>query len=565
MFEGIVINKGLSINKVFVKEVKNVRIEFREVQNVGRELDRLESARKIVEEELNKKYEKTLELLGEEEAKIYKTHLKTLNSSILVGQVKKDVQEKKINAEFLLNRIRRKYSNMYDNVVDNFLKKKSDSIQYVIRIMILKLLNFETNNLSDYVEGSILLAKHISKNDYLQLADKKIAGIIVEDTSKYSYAKILAEAQNIPLIAGVKNISRYVETGDSLILDCNEVGLIILNPRDEEALMYKKMLQFNNDELELDSFLQDMEDEDDDYVLVSSIENNDVLKKQWPVKLGFIKTEFSYIGREEAPSVDELVSTYEEIIKKNGTTNPITFRVLDVSSEQDIPFVYNVKERNPSLGLRGSKWLLNNREILLDQLVAILLATKEDNVNIAFPNLTHYSQLLEIKLALDEAKMMANISVEKELKLGLIVDTPAAALMIENISDDIDFVLIDSTKLTELIEGVDRNNDYVNEAYDPMSPSVIKFIYHTVQNAHNEGLFVSIMGVLAEDGGRIPLLMGMGVDQIIIDKALKNGRWYVYKTVKAHWNDIVESCILSKSSYNVTMIVNKELTKLTTL
>ncbi len=565
MFEGIVINKGLSIEKVFVKEVKNVRIEFREVQNVNRELDRLEEARKIVEEELNKRYEKTLQLLGEDEAKIYKTHLKTLNSSVLIGQVRKDVQEKKINAEFLLNRIRRKYSSMYLNVGDNFLKKKSDSIQYVIRMLILKLLRFETNNLFDFVEGSILIAKHISKNDYLQLADKDIAGIIVEDSGKYAYAKILAETKKIPLIVGVKNVSRYAPTGTRIIMDCSKIGVIILNPRDDEIIMYEKMVQFNNDELELDTFLQDMVNEDSNYILVSSTENKDAIKKQGPVKLGFVKTEFSYIGKEKAPSVSELVKEYEEIIENNITTNPLTFRVLDVSSEQDIPFAYNIKEKNPSLGLRGSKWLLNKREILIDQLLAIMLATKEENVNIAFPNVTHYSQLLEVKLVLDEAKLLANASIEKEVKLGLIVDTPAAALMIETLSDDIDFVLIDSTKLTELIKGVDRNNEFVNEAYDPIDPSVLKFIYYTVQNAHNEGLFVSIMGVLAGDGSRIPMLIGMGVDQIIMDNSLKNGRWYVFKTVKEHWNGVVEDCIECKSSYNVTMIINEELTKITTI
>ncbi len=565
MFEGIVINNGLSIENVFVKEVKNVRIEFREVQNISRELDRLEEARKIVEEELKGKYERTLQLLGEDEAKIYRTHLKTLNSSILVGQVKKDIQEKKINAEFLLNRIRRKYYNMYGDVGDSFLKKKSDSIQYIIRMLILKLLRFETNNLFDYIEGRILIAKHISKNDYLQLADKKITGIIVEDSSKYAYAKILAETQKIPLIVGVKNISKYVDNSARVILDCSKIGVIILNPRDDEVRMYEKMVQFNNDDLELDSFLQDVMGEDEDYILTSSIENKEVLKKQGPVKLGFIKTEFSYIGREKAPSVEELVKDYEEIIEKNDTIKPITFRVLDVSSEQDVPFAYNIKESNPRLGLHGSKWLLNNREILINQLLAIIIATKNYDVNIAFPNITHYSQLLEIKLALDEAKLLANVGVEKEVRLGLIIDTPASALSIENFSDEIDFVLIDSTKLIELIKGVDRNNEYVSDDYDPISPSVLRFVYNIVEDAHHEGLSVSIMGVLSNDGSRIPLLIGMGVDKIIIDGVIKNSRWYVFKTVKEHWNEVVERCIECKSSYNVRMILNEELTKITSI
>ncbi len=564
MFEGIVINKGLAIGKIFVKENINVRIEFREVDNIKREIAKLEQARELVEKDIQIKYEKTVNLLGEEEAKVYKTHLKTLNSPILMGQVKKDIQEKKINAEFVLNGIRRKYMDMYSRVNDSFLMKKSDSIQYVVKMMILKMLEFETDNLSEFQDGSILIADTINKSDYLKLANKDIKGIIIEDRGGYAYAKILGEMKNIPVIVGVQNISRYVSNNNEVILDCADIGIIILNPTSYEMNTYEKIVQFNGSELDLDELLKNISDDvKDDFILhsIDSLPNSNAENKG---RVGFINTEFSYIGRVEPPKVKELVEDYKSVLRDFDRQSPVIFKVLDTNSERNISFVYNAQEKNPLMGLRGSRWLLNERQIMIDQLVAMMIATGDEEIHIAFPNVVNYNQILEIKLAIDEAKIFAQLGMDKIVKVGVIVDTPSAGLLIEAFCEDIDFVIIDSTKITEFIKGIDKNNRYVNESYEVICPSVIKFMLNTIRTAHKEGLFVCVLGDIVRDL-TIPLLIGMGVDKIITDKELKNANWYVYKTDKEHWSDVVDNCISKKSSYQVSMILNEEIMKITTL
>ncbi len=561
MFEGIVINKGLAINKTFVKKINNVKIEYRNIGNVEGEIQKLDRAKKLVCKHLEEIHEKTLKLLGEEEANIYTNHLKTLNSSILVGQVKKDIEEQSANAEFILNKIRKKYVKMYSNVDDVYLKRKSDSIQYVIRMLILEIMDFDTNNLDDLDEACILVSKTMSKNDYLKLANKDLKGIILEDSNKYAYAKILGETLKIPVIVGVKDASKRIRTGEKLILDCAGLGNIVLEPSEEEVQIYEKMLQFDNNENETEEFLSKIL-EDNDRRLVSSIVNTSGLANNDDLKVALVKTEFSYIGRNQIPKFADLVEDYEKIYASDAVALPLVFRALNVNSEHEIPFSYRIRERNPLMGLRGSKWLLSHRKIMVEQIAAIIKASGDATPQILFSNIGNYNQIIEIKVVIEEAKILAGVDDDKEVKIGVEIDNPSSAILLKTFSDEIGFVIINSSKLTEFLKGVDKSNEYANLDYDVLCPSVIKFIFDTIQAAHEDGLFVSVMGDITKDIKIFPLLLGMGVDQIIVEERYKNAWWYIHKTDIKKWREILTRCMEVNSSYNVSMIINEEITKM---
>ncbi len=561
MFEGIVINKGLAINKTFVKEINNVKIEYRNIENVEAEIQKVDKARDLVCKRLEEIHQKTLRLLGEEEAAIYTNYLKTLNSSILVGQVKKDIEEQGANAEFILNKIRKKYVKMYSTVDDLFLKRKSDSIQYIIRMLILEIMDFDTNNLDDLADGCILVSKTMSKNDYLKLANKNLEGIILEDSNKYAYAKILGETLKIPVIVGVKDASRRIKSGEKLILDCTGLGNIVLEPSMEELKIYEKMIQFASSENETEEFLTKIL-EDNDNRLVSSILNVNELNNNGDLKIGLVKTEFSYIGKNIVPKFDDLVDEYEKVYASSSILSDVIFRVLSINSEHDIPFAYRIRERNPLMGLRGSKWLLNHRKIMVEQIAAIIKASGENTPYIAFSNISNYNQVIEIKVVVEEAKMLAGVDDDKAIKIGVEIDNPSSAILLRTFSDDIAFVIINSTRITEFLKGIDKSNEYANLDYDVLCPSVIKFVFDTIQSAHEEGLFVSIMGDITKDIKNFPLLLGMGTDQLIVDERYKNAWWYIHKTDVKRWRSILKNCIEEKSSYNVAMIINEEITKM---
>ncbi len=562
MLVGVSVNSGIATAKIFKKKIDTIKIEMRQVDNIQRELSRIDEARDAVEKILIQYRQKALDILGEEEAAVYKTHIGTIKGSILVGQVKKDIQEKHNNAEYILNLVKQKYEKMYAKVNDPFLKKKSDSIKYVIECLIRKLLGMELGDLQKVPDGVILVADSITKNDYLNIKDSNLSGIVLESLSKSNYARMLGSELSIPVIIGAKDIMSEANDGDELTIDAFK-GMVIINPSKEQKESYEEIENIEQSKevvsaqdivntqtkdgksIALSFCLDDMEKAED----ISHYES-----------VGIVKTEFSYVGKKHKPDVNDLEYSYKQIVK-NGNGIPITFRVLDVTSHDDLPYFYSAKEKNPELGLRGTRLLFFEREAFTEQLNAILKSADNNKVRIAFPNVVSYNELLEIKMLIEEVKRKDKSLHAVNVEIGLIIDTPASGLLVKVLGQEVDFIMIDSTKLIQLLKAVDKDNETVNELYDIYCPSVLSFMKDVIEKAHELKKDVSMIGDMTRYSRFLPMLVGLGVDEIVLGEDVNRAKWIVSKTSVSHWKEVISKCIRTKSSYEVNAILFDEISK----
>jgi len=566
MLRGIGIAEGIVIATALVKAETKIEIVEKNIDDVDAEVDRLTDAVYKYTNQLEKTYKKTLNVLGEEEAAIHKNHLTILRDSVMIGGVKKQIRDKGINAECILDEVKRKYETIYIRMDDDFLRKKAEYIKNITEGIIRQLEETDTIAFDDVHSPCILVGKSLDAADTIDLDKQYIQGILLEDRNKTSHGAALAKNWKIPCILGVKNLSERIVTGDQLIID-GKKGEITVNP-DKSTLQYFK--DKLNRERELDEIYSTYIGKEtvtkDHYKLsldgiVSKPDEVLFAFENGADQIGLFRTEVLFVGREVQPDEEEQFQTYKEAVRY-AKGNEICFRTFDCNGKSDLPYIHLPEENNPALGFFSTRIALANRDILLTQVKAILRAGVTGNVRFVIPMVSSIDELLDIQLLIEDAKLILEEEgklFNRNMKYGIVLETPSVAIITPFFAQDVDFIQVDVDDMLQYVTGTDPTNEMVFELYDEFHPGFLRILRSIIRLSHREGTGICFSGSLCTHELLVPIFLAMGVDQLIVPyKEIPRVRWEINNSIKKDWDTILEEVAKMPSGKSIKHHLEKK-------
>jgi len=565
MIKGIGAVEGIVIGKAFIKHEEAMKVAYKRIEDVDHEVKRFNQASEQCRINLERRYNKTLNILGKEEAEVYRRHLRVFDGSILLGQVRKEIQERRNNAEYILFEVMKKYARMYDRVEDKFLKKKSQSIRYIAEQIIKELIGIDFTGLADIDGPAIIFAKELDSNDAVHLDKSQILGIVTEKGGKNSYSALIAANFNVPAVLDAKKIMDQVKINDEVIID-GKKGEVWINPDQGTKERYLRIL---NKEKELEGIYKAFADKEtrtlDGYelILTGVIEHTNRIKQSvsdGAEMIGLLKTEFLFFGRDAMPTEEKQIEAYQEALTLAGN-HQIVFRTLAATSESNLPYIYMHKERNPAMGQRSVRLLLSERDLLRIQFKALLKASSFGSVQIVFPMMTSMEELLDMKLILEEAKIgldEVGVPYDHQIQIGMMVSTPVMAMSTDLFAREVDFLMIGSNDLVQFMTATDLSNKFVANRYDIFHPGILRMLQQIVLLAHREGTKISIVGDTADKDILLPFLIAIGLDQICMkSQVIAKARWAISRIDKSIWEKKIDYILEMSSGSEVKDYLEK--------
>jgi len=520
--------KGKSIlNKVAIGRIlyhkKNERQVTREsVEDTKAELDRYEKAVEAAEKELDVLYEKACEEVGAVNAAVFEVHRMMLTDEDYRDSVYNIITGQKVNAEYAVAVTGDNFSRLFSEMEDEYFKARAADVADVSE-RLLKILAGGKSMAQGLLEPVILVAYDLAPSETVQLDKSKLLGFVTEQGSVNSHTAILARTMDIPALVSVQVKEEW--NGKTAVID-GETGTLYLDPDPETMRAMKAKMEKEDREKKLLLELKDKDDVTLDGTRVklygnigSAADVAEVLKYN-AAGIGLFRSEFLYLEKETYPTEEEQFAAYRHVAEMMAGKEVI-IRTLDIGADKQAEYFELGQEENPALGFRALRICLKRPEIFKTQLRAIYRAAAFGKISMMFPMVT---SLWEVK----RAKEIAG-EVQEELKshgvpfgevsIGIMVETPAAAILSEELAKEVDFFSIGTNDLIQYTLAVDRQNDRLEEFYDPHHPAVLRLIEQVVRNGHSAGCMVGICGELAADTGLTETFLKMGVDELSVSPA----------------------------------------------
>ncbi|RXM74458.1 phosphoenolpyruvate--protein phosphotransferase [Clostridium tetani] len=520
MLKGISASNGIAIGKAFILKIGDVEIIKETIKDGEEENQRFITALEKGKKQLSKIMKNAKEKLGEEKSKIFEAHLFMLDDPEFTGQVSEKILKQKINAEYALKSTSEELVAIFEQIEDDYMRERVVDIKDVTNRILRILTGNEGISISEIEEESILIGYDLTPSDTAQIDKNKILGFATEIGGVTSHSAIIARSIGIPSVLGVGKEIEEIKNGELIILDGNK-GLIITNPDDEKINLYKKQIEeekklqkilgkYKNIEvITLDGRKVEVASN------IGSIEDSENALKNGAEGIGLFRTEFLYMASSELPEEEFQYNAYKEVLEKMGE-KPVIIRTLDIGGDKKLSYLTIDEEMNPFLGYRAIRLCLHRKDIFKTQLRALLRASYYGNLKIMFPMIANLQELREAKSILEECKeelRKESIAFNENIKVGIMVEIPSAAIMSDVLAKEVDFFSIGTNDLIQYTIAVDRMNEKVSYLYDFFNPAVLRLINNVIVNGHKEGKFVGMCGEMAGKKELIPLLLGMGLDE----------------------------------------------------
>jgi phosphotransferase system enzyme I (PtsI) len=525
--KGTSVFEGIIIGKPYIKKRKKLEIRETEIpeSNIPKEISRLEEALKGTKREIKHLMDSLAGRVNKNELKILNVQLMMLEDPVFLADINKRISEKRLNAECVVDKVVKKYVGMFKALNDPVYKERATDIQEVGEKIIYNLL-FVKPDWHDF-DNKILITKEIQPFEILKYHSEniKILGIVTEEGGETSHTAILAKALGIPTLMGVQNAT-YVQfkENEKVILDSRHgKALLVVSPTKSELTEYlKEEKRFKELSLEIEALKgKQVTTLDGEKILLNinlggSIEIEQ-LGEYDPDGVGLLRTEFIYMDRDDFPTEDEQVEIYRRVYDKLDKEKPLIIRTLDIGGDKDLSYFDMPEEENPFLGLRAIRLCLKNLDIFKTQLRAILRAAFDANIQIMFPMISKYEEIIKAKTLLEEVKQELkneNINYRENIEVGMMVEVPSAALLAENFVDEVEFFSIGTNDLTQYMLAADRLSKEVADIYDNYNPAVIRAINIVAEVADKNDKKVSICGEMGGEALGILVFLTMGIKNL---------------------------------------------------
>ena len=559
--EGIAISPGIALGNVVLLDRTKMIVERIRVEDnvIEREKERFLGA-------VNRSMNQLLSIKENLDHGDTGEHLDILNFSIMMLEDELLSQEvldfigtEQVNAEWAINSVLTKKSEAFRKVEDVYMKERLADFYYLGE-RILRNLHGVHDEISYLAAESVLIAHDLSAVDVVSYAKHHVIGIVTDIGAFTSHSAIVAKSLGIPTVMGLEDITARVTPGDAIFIDGFK-GTVILNPDKNELKKFKKRrADYIKLEKQLLKYAKLRGKTLDDVEIsinanIEIIEELDLARSYGAEGIGMYRTEFLFTNSVYFPDEDEQYENYQKVV--SALDSPIvTIRTLDIGGDKFPVGMEPSKRLNPALGLRGIRFSLQEQDMFRKQIRAILRSSAENKIRILIPMISKLSEVLDTKKIIEE--IAEELGTGNTWEIGVMIETPSAAIIASDISEEVDFLSIGTNDLIQYTLAVDRINEHVSYLYTPFHPAILRLIAGVVDAAHKNSIPVSVCGEMASQLSCVPLLVGMGVDELSMNiHSIPKVKKLLNTITEKDSKEILENSLKLKTEFDIRTYVRK--------
>lgn len=513
--------KGIAIGRIYLYKKQEYVLKQETVENPEAEVERLEKAKEAAGSQLEELYQKALVEAGEEQAMIFDVHKMMLEDEDYLDSIRGMIRDEKMNAEYAVSLTGDNFAGVFASMDDEYMKARSADVLDISKRLIRILAGVGEEGIVSE-EPVILLADDLSPSETVQMDKSKILAIVTKHGSTNSHTAILARSMNIPALVQTDVALLEEYSGAKAVVD-GFSGTFIINPEDSVLdTMVQKKMEYEKER----TALQELKGKDNItsdgrrinlYANIGNVSDVDKVLESDAGGIGLFRSEFIYLGREDYPSEEEQFHIYKEVLSKMEGKKVI-IRTLDIGADKQVDYFKLPKEENPAMGFRAIRICLERPEVFKTQLRAIYRASAFGTAAIMFPMIISVGEIRKIKKIVEKVKdelTKEGISFNR-VELGIMIETPAAAVISDELAKEVEFFSIGTNDLTQYTLAIDRQNQNLDDFYDSHHEAVLRLIRMTVENGHKAGIWVGICGELGGDTTLTKTFVDMGVDELSV-------------------------------------------------
>ncbi|MNM04948.1 Phosphoenolpyruvate-protein phosphotransferase [compost metagenome] len=522
MISGILVSPGIAFGKALLLKEDEIVINRKKISadHVEQEVSRFLAGRAKASEQLEAIKTKAGETFGEEKEAIFEGHIMLLEDEELEQEIIALIKDDLASADAAAYTIIEGQAKALEELDDEYLKERAADVRDIGKRLLQNILGLAIVDLSAIQDEVILVATDLTPSETAQLNLDKVLGFITDLGGRTSHTSIMARSLELPAIVGTSDVTKQVKNDDYLILDAVN-NKIYVNPTadviDQLKAAQTQYVTEKNDLAKLKDLPAITLDGHQVEVCANIGTVRDVAgaERNGAEGVGLYRTEFLFMDRDSLPTEDEQFQAYKAVAEAVGA-QAVIVRTMDIGGDKDLPYMNLPKEENPFLGWRAIRIAMDRREILHAQLRAILRASAFGKLRIMFPMIISVEEVRDLKGELETLKAQLREegkAFDETIEVGVMVETPAAAVIAHHLAKEVDFFSIGTNDLTQYTLAVDRGNELISHLYNPMSPSVLGLIKQVIDASHAEGKWTGMCGELAGDERATLLLLGMGLDE----------------------------------------------------
>lgn len=522
IYQGIAASRGIAIGKSYLKQQENIIITNEEIQDIAEELAVFRKAQKKADEELAQLHEKALKEMGPAEAEILAAHRMMLADLDFVESIETIIQEEMLNAACAVERTKFFLAKMFTDSGDEYMMARADDVKDISNRVIKHLLGSSNSGLSSMESPRIFVAEDLYPSDTISMDKSKVLALITEKGSASSHTAILARTLGIPAVVGMKQFLPLVQKeAVDMIID-GTTGEVILNPEPETVAKYEAKQKEEQERKEKLLAYKDRPAQTKSGAVIEVCANiGDVASAKVAMEagadgIGLFRSEFIYLDQDDFPTEEYQYGIYKEVLEIMEGKRVIV-RTLDLGADKQAPYFNIPNEENPAMGYRALRICLAERHIFITQLRALFRASVHGKLAIMFPMVISPSEVEEIHACIAQVKAELDaekISYAKDVEIGIMIETPAAAMLSDLLAEQVDFFSIGTNDLTQYTLAVDRMNERIESLYSYHHEAVLRLMELTVKNAHARGTWVGICGESGGDTTLTERYIAMGIDEL---------------------------------------------------
>jgi phosphotransferase system enzyme I (PtsI) len=557
IFKGTAVSPGIAIGPLLLLYADEHIIRKRRIrpEDVPGEIARFEASLLKTHQQIQAIRNQLASSIGEADASIFDAHLLLLEDTSLIQSVKEQLLSRLVNVDFAYEQVVRSYTRKMRELDDNYFRERAGDFLDVSRRVLRNLQGKVETEMLSLDAPSIVLAHDLSPSDTAGFDRKLVLGIATEAGSRTSHSAIMARSLNLPAVVGLREMIGKFEPGTEVLIDGYQ-GLLIVNPTEQTRFEYGQREKAHHDvDVKLDALRETLPvTTDQRRVIVSAnveiLDDLPLLKEHGAEGIGLLRTEYLFLNQDVSPSEDQQVEMYVQMAQASKPHHLI-IRTLDVGGDKKRPHLGIDLEVNPFLGYRGIRYSLGRPDIFRTQLRAICRASAEGNVRIMFPMVSDLSELKAARQLLNEVQQELrdqNVAQGEKMDVGVMIEVPSAALTADMMARYVDFFSVGSNDLIQYTLAIDRGNEKVAGLYQPAHPAVLRLLQTVVEAAHRNNIWVGVCGEMAADVVLMPILIGLGVDELSAGAAsIPRIKRAIQALNYEEARQLVARCVLSES------------------
>ena len=520
-FQGKSVYKGIAMGPIVVLKKNDYQVKRTRIEDTEAEVKRVDEALKASQEQLQKLYDKAVREVGEASAAIFEVHQMMLEDEDYLEAIQNMIRTEQVNAEYAVAVTGDNFAEMFASMDDDYMKARSADIKDISERLVRNLSGQGDVDLSE-IEPSVIVADDLSPSETVQMDKDKILAFVTVHGSTNSHTAILARMMNIPALIGVKMDLEALQSGVTAVVDGFQ-GMVTFDPDEETKAQTETKIQEEAEKLKLLQELKGKENITLDgrkiniYANIGSVGDIGYVMENDAGGIGLFRSEFLYLGRNDFPTEEEQFQAYKQAVQMMSGKKVI-IRTLDIGADKQVDYFNLGNEDNPAMGYRAIRICLRQPEIFKTQLRALLRAAVYGNLSIMYPMITSTEEVKKIYeiVAEVEEELKAQEIQYKIPEQGIMIETPAAAIISDKLAEMVDFFSIGTNDLTQYTLAIDRQNEKLDEFYNPHHEAILRMIQMVVDNAHKCGKWAGICGELGADATLTEQFVRMGLDELSV-------------------------------------------------